>query len=172
MGVPAQGSVQEEYSHHLRYDGVLTSAAQGLNWNWKENLFGHASGVGNSTPWSTPPTRPIRGGYADAGTATGTTATTLTDTTQAWTVNQWVNRIVISQGTGQALTQMTVTSNTATVLTGASWSNGTPGNTAYLVTLPPTAGAQNSADLDGFGRGKLADNWQFELRALFNPGSA
>ena len=66
---------------------------------------------------------------ADSGTANGavTTAdTTLTDTRESasWQVDEWVGYVVTCNGK-----TMTVTSNTTTVLTGASWSGGgNPGN--------------------------------------------
>jgi len=63
----------------------------------------------------------------DSGTAdvaVSTTNTTLTDTREAWLTNQWINHVVTCNGK-----TMTVTSNTATVLTGTAWSGGgNPGN--------------------------------------------
>ena len=60
----------------------------------------------------------------DANAAVSTTDTTLTDTRESWTTGQWVGWIVESGGK-----TMSVTANTATVLTGASWSGGgNPGN--------------------------------------------
>lgn len=60
----------------------------------------------------------------DANAAVSTTDTTLTDTRESWTASQWVGWIVECGGK-----TMTVTANTATVLTGASWSGGgNPGN--------------------------------------------
>lgn len=71
----------------------------------------------------------------DANAAVSTTDTTLTDTREAWDTDQWVNYIVTAGGK-----TMTVTSNTATVLTGASWSGGgNPGNgTAWKIDLGVT----------------------------------
>lgn len=61
-------------------------------------------------------------GTADAAVTTGNT--TLTDTRLALQVNAWIGGVVTCNGK-----TMTVTSNTATVFTGASWSGGSnPGN--------------------------------------------
>jgi hypothetical protein len=66
---------------------------------------------------------------ADSGTADGavtTDDTTLTDTRESlhWIVDEWVGFVVTCNGK-----TMTVTSNTTTALTGASWSGGgNPGN--------------------------------------------
>ena len=50
--------------------------------------------------------------------------TTLTDTRVAWTVNMWAGYVVTCNGK-----TMTVVSNTATAMTGATWSGGgNPGN--------------------------------------------
>ena len=164
MGVPAAGTVQEQYSHHLRYDAIVPNPAANTAFthDFMENLYGHRSGVGNATPWSTPPVRPTPAAYQDAGTATATSATTLTDGTKAWVVNQWANKTAFIIGTGGAITKLLVTSNTATVLTGAAWTNGTPGNTAYILgpdALVAAAGA------------KFDDNWWATLRLLYNPAS-
>jgi len=61
----------------------------------------------------------------DSGTATASASTTLTDSKKAWTTNQWVGARVWAEGKW-----MTVTSNTATILTGAAWNGGTPSSTA------------------------------------------
>lgn len=68
---------------------------------------------------------------SDTGTNTGAADTTLTDTTKTWSTNQFAGGIVTCNSK-----TMTVISNTATVLTGASWSGGgNPGSPfAYTVT--------------------------------------
>src|SRR3990172_382 len=64
------------------------------------------------------------GSSGTANAAVTTTDTTLTDTRVTWTVDQWIGAVV----TCDAKT-MTVTSNTATVLTGTGWSGGSnPGD--------------------------------------------
>lgn len=66
----------------------------------------------------------IAGDSGTANAAVTTTDTTLTDTREAWAVDQWVGALIRCNGM-----QMTVTSNTATTLTGAGWSlGGNPGN--------------------------------------------
>lgn len=73
-------------------------------------------------------------GTADA--AVTTTNTTLADTRESWAVNQWVGATVTATVSGKT---MVVTSNTATVLTGAAgWSGGgNPGDTiAWTMTVP------------------------------------
>lgn len=83
----------------------------------------HYVGVGNEV-W-----RSVKGEpkFQDSGTANAavsTSNTTLTDTREAWATNEWVGFEVTCGGK-----TMTVTGNTATVLTGASWSGGgNPGN--------------------------------------------
>ena len=59
------------------------------------------------------------GDNGTANAAVTTTNTTLTDTRESWTTNEWAARVVICNSK-----TMTVTSNTATTLTGASWSGG------------------------------------------------
>ena len=64
------------------------------------------------------------------GWATSGSATTLVDTSKNWIPNQWANcRVRIVCGTG-AGGEAVVTTNTATTLTVASWSNGTPDATS------------------------------------------
>lgn len=70
-------------------------------------------------------------GFA-TGTSTSVNSTTMTDNTQTWTVNQWKGHTVtLGNSTG------IVASNTSTVLTLTStgWSNGTPSNGTYTITL-------------------------------------
>lgn len=67
-----------------------------------------------------------------ANAAVSTTNTTLTDTRAAWTTNQWAGQIVKCNGKA-----MLVTSNTATAMTGASWTGGSnPGNAAAWTIRP------------------------------------
>lgn len=94
-------------------------------------FFGQANGV-------TQTTAQVVDGTANA--AVSTTNTTLTDTRQAWGVNGAVGDVVTCNGK-----TMTVTSNSSTVLTGASWSGGgNPGNgNAYNTTgIPMQDGTQ------------------------------
>lgn len=66
--------------------------------------------------------------------STTTTNTTLTNTGVAWTVDEWIGDVVTCNGK-----TMTVTANTATELTGSSWSGGgNPGN-GYAFTIAATA---------------------------------
>lgn len=82
------------------------------------------SNPGNGQSWSIRPvgltTQTIVS--ADGGGMTAT-ATTLTQSGAGWTVNQFTGATVYANGK-----TMIVTSNTATVLTGASWAGGTPAN--------------------------------------------
>lgn len=66
----------------------------------------------------------------DSGTSTAISATTLTDSTKAWTVDEWIGCIVTA-----APNYLVITSNTATVLTGAGgWQTATPTNpVAYII---------------------------------------
>jgi hypothetical protein len=85
-------SVQEQYSHHLVVDGANGVPASAVTNDFLENLLGHRSGVGNSTPWSAPPTRPLPGFYQDAdsqGSGAAFAATTLTDAARAWGVGDF-----------------------------------------------------------------------------------
>lgn len=65
-----------------------------------------------------------------SGTSTSVTDTTMTDTGKTWVVNEWTGFVVTSGGK-----TMTVTSNTATVLTGTGgWSGGgNPGTGTYAM---------------------------------------
>lgn len=56
---------------------------------------------------------------ATADAAVTTTDTTLSDTRASWITDEWIGEVVAAGGK-----TLTVTSNTATVLTGASWSGG------------------------------------------------
>ena len=89
MALPSAFTVQEQYSHHLRYDagaGGNSAAGAQFSQDFMTNLYGHRCGVGNSTPWSTPPTRPLPGVYQDSnsGGTVSYTATTLVDSAKAW----------------------------------------------------------------------------------------
>lgn len=69
------------------------------------------------------------------GWATSGTATTLVDSTKNWDNNQWVNckvRVVCGTGIGN---ESTITSNTATTLTVASWGVATPDATTKYEIL-------------------------------------
>jgi hypothetical protein len=69
------------------------------------------------------------------GWATSGTATTLVDSTKNWNINQWVNckvRVVCGTGIGN---ESTITSNTATTLTVASWGVATPDATTKYEIL-------------------------------------
>ncbi|KKM95068.1 hypothetical protein LCGC14_1191950 [marine sediment metagenome] len=59
------------------------------------------------------------GDNGTANAAVTTTNTTLTDTREAWTTDEWIGDVVTCNSK-----TMTVTGNTAAVLTGASWSGG------------------------------------------------
>jgi hypothetical protein len=69
----------------------------------------------------------VRKGLTTSGTSTSTTATTLADTTQHWTVNEWNGATSVSGGD-----TLTITSNTATVLTGT-WAPAQPAAGAYTL---------------------------------------
>jgi hypothetical protein len=69
------------------------------------------------------------------GWATSGTATTLVDSTKNWNNNQWINckvRVVCGTGIGN---ESTITSNTATTLTVASWGVATPDATTKYEIL-------------------------------------
>jgi len=87
-----------------------------------------------------------------SGTATGGTTTTLVDTSQSWTTNQWTNYDLFI---GTQLTNVTVTSNTATTLTfGAIGTAPSAGNSYILGAMKQTlvlvelTGAATSSLLD------------------------
>lgn len=156
MPVPPIGTVQEQYSHHLRFDGISANPAAGACYtqDYNENLLGHRSGVGNATPWSTPPTRPTPSPYQDANVqgAGGTTftATALVDTTKAWPV-------------GDANVGGTVTYGAATV-TDTARNNATGwvvGNTAqYVGVLVRTATGKTGVIASvAAGVATLVANW-------------
>lgn len=66
--------------------------------------------------------------YAPAGLASGTSSTTMTDASASWVVNEFAgDSVTLGVTTG------VISSNTATVLTVASWSNGTPSPGPYNI---------------------------------------
>lgn len=81
----------------------------------------------------------------DTGTSTATGATSLTDGTKAWAVNLYqtagTSYYVVESDSPTGTTRGLITSNTATVLTVESWTNGTPTVGAsyaiYLVSWRP-----------------------------------
>lgn len=65
-----------------------------------------------------------------SATATTATATTLTDSAATWTANMWdTQKVKIFAGTSVG-SEGTISSNTDTILTVASWSSGTPDETS------------------------------------------
>jgi hypothetical protein len=62
--------------------------------------------------------------YGSTTTAVG--ATTLTDTVATWTTNQFAGATLIAATSAPVTTTAVIVSNTATVLTFAAWSAGTP----------------------------------------------
>jgi hypothetical protein len=153
MPIPKQGTVQQDYIDHLKFDVITPNPAAGASFGWSEmeNLAGHRSGAGNATPWSTPPVRQTPQGMQDTGTSSAVAATTITDAAKAWATNQWAGRLVKSfVGTNAMPTFGIVASNTATVitLTAAGWSNGTPTSATALYEILPDAdlGAGKNGD--------------------------
>ena len=82
-------------------------------------------------------------GGVDSGTSTGTGATSLTDTLASWTVNAYAGLTCFANGkTG------VISSNTATILTVASWTGGTPGATStYIIGAVGTVGSVGAVPL-------------------------
>lgn len=80
---------------------------------------GQATAVGTAGTTASLPT----------GTSTATSATTLTDAGRAWITNQWTGAKITADGKSAI-----VASNTATQITVASWTGGTPASTsAYVI---------------------------------------
>jgi hypothetical protein len=82
--------------------------------------------------------------HGDSGTANAavtTTNTTLTDTREAWTTDEWIGETVTCNSK-----TMTVTGNTATVLTGTSWSGGgNPGDgNEWIIGVGPAGTLLNT----------------------------
>lgn len=76
---------------------------------------------------------PAYGGAYATGTATAGAATTLTNDAKTWTTNQWTNyqvRITAGTGIGQV---RTIVSNTATVLTVATWTVTPDATSVYAI---------------------------------------
>jgi hypothetical protein len=192
-GVPAQNTQQQDYRDHVVFDSVAALVAgPGLrpgttpSPEFIENLLGQRTGIGITTPWSTPIRTGARAApYTDTnvgGTVTSAAGppATLTDTAKAWVVNQWGPaalggaRTVFSLTAGGLVTKFKIASNTATVLSAAAavgWSNGTPAaNALYWIEVdnyPQTGTGQAVAQSAQLG----ADNWWAELRqAPGNPG--
>lgn len=190
-GVPAQNTVQQDYRDHMVYDSVAAGVAgPGLrpgtspSMEFIENLLGQRTGVGITTPWSTPIRTGMRAApYTDTGSggtvtyAVGPPATA-TDTAKAWTANQWGaaatggSRTLFALTAAGAVTKFKIASNTPTVASAAAavgWSNGTPPAGALYWIAPdgyPNTQQGQSAGLTFFG-----DNWWAELRqAPGNPG--
>lgn len=143
MANPAQGTVQQEYVEHLKFDNPALVPGAQPSAEFMECLLGRRNGVGASSPWCTQVGGPKPAAYKDFGSGGTVTyaATTVTDTSKtgaaAWATNQWVNRTVVGIGTNGQLTLLVVTSNTATVITGTGgWSNGTPSAAAFYSVEP------------------------------------
>jgi len=182
-GVPANTTVQEYYFDHLKFDSIAAGVAgpgfrPGVNpsMDFMENLYGRRSGIGVTTPWSTP----IRTGASPApytDTGSGGTVTyaagppaTATDTSKAWAVNEWINRTCFALNTTAAITKFKIASNTATVLSAAAavgWSNGTPAAGALYWVAPDAY--PNTQTGQSAGAAFFADNWWAELRQT--PGN-
>lgn len=192
-GVPAQNTVQQDYRDHMVYDSTAASVfgpglrpATSPSMDFMENLLGQRTGVGITTPWSTPIRTGVRAApYTD--TNSGGTVTyaagppaTVTDTAKAWLTNQWEAaatggaRTVFALNGAGAITKFKIFSNTATVISAAAavgWSNGTPSAGAlYWIApdnYPQTGSGQAVAQSAVLG----ADNWWAVLRqAPGNPG--
>jgi len=173
MPNPAQNSNQQEYVEHLKFDPVVAgNVGPGLfvgaspSFEYMVNLLGARSGIGITTPWSTP----IRTGlqkaaYNDSNSGGTVTyaATTVTDTAKAWVVNQWTGRTVISVGTGSGVTFGRIASNTATVLTIGAWNNGTPSAGAFYTIVPALpSGANNVLFRDSWNQGVIRQDGNSE----------
>jgi hypothetical protein len=192
-GVPAQNTVQQDYRDHVLYDspaasvfGIGVRPGTTPSMDFAENLLGQRTGVGISTPWSTPIRTGIRAAV-DTDTDSGGTVTyaagppaTVTDTAKAWVINQWGpfvtggSRTVFAINGSGAITKFKIASNTATVVSAAAavgWSNGTPAAGALYWIAPDnylqTGSGQAVAQSAVLG----ADNWWAALRqAPGNPG--
>ena len=79
-------------------------------------------------------TKQVSDGGGTQGTATSTSSTTLTNSGATWTVNAFAG-LTITAGTSVGV----ISSNTATVITVASWTGGTPSGTAAY-TINNTGG--------------------------------
>lgn len=140
MPIPKQGTVQQEYVDHVKFDNPGFSPATLVSQDFAENLLGHRSGgVNKPSPYTD----------TNSGATVTYTATTATDTAKAWITNAWANK-KIRTATGKT---GIVASNTATVLTltAAGWTGGTPANNELYI-IEPTGGQTHR------------DNWFAVLR--------
>lgn len=156
MGVPTENpvTVQEEYGHHLRYDGVGGNGVAGASFgsSFIENLLGHRSGVGNATPWSTPPVRPTPGFYQDSGPQGGGQtygAANLTDASKVWPVGSANAGGTVTYGAAS----LTDTANNAV------WVVGVTAQYAGVVVRTATGKLGIIASVAA-GVATLAANWQ------------
>lgn len=174
MPNPTTGTVQQEYAEHLKFDAPAldptTFPGVSVSANYMDNLLGVRSGIGLTTPWSTPIVTGIRRpAYVDNGTSSGTAATTLTDAAKtgvdAWATNQWAGRTVIATTAAVAQTFGRIASNTATVLTlnAAGWSNGTPQATGFYTIVPALpSGATTVLFRDSWNQGVVRQDGNTE----------
>lgn len=114
----------------LLIDATASSTVQGLRFNSCRIFYNGKNGVkvNSSIPtdmsWDNCDVANNSRLAGTANAAVSTTNTTLTDTRLALTTNAWAGAVITCNGK-----TMTVTSNTATTFTGASWSGGSnPGN--------------------------------------------
>lgn len=191
-GVPAQNTVQQDYRDHVVYDtpaanvfGIGVRPGTSPSMDFMENLLGQRTGIGTTTPWSTPIRTGIRAApYTDTGAAGTVYAAgppaTVTDAAKAWVANQWAaaatggSRTVFSLNGAGALTKFKIASNTPTVASAAAavgWSNGTPANGTVYWIAPDNYLQTGSGQAVAVGAVLGADNWWAALRqAPGNPG--
>lgn len=173
MPNPVTGTNQQEYVEHMKFDPVVAgNVGPGLfvganpSPMFMDNLLGLRSGIGITTPWSTPiRTGMLKAAYNDnnSGATVTYAATTVTDSAKAWVVNQWTGRTVISIGTGSGVTFGRIVSNTATVLTITAWNNGTPANNAFYTIVPALpSGANNVLFRDSWNQGVIRQDGNTE----------
>lgn len=104
-----------------RYERVYVRIPIQTTPAWSEECIRQ---IGTYTPASGTLTPIDPFGFSYSGTGVTTTDTTLTDARRAWATDEHVGDVVTCNSK-----TMTVTGNTATILTGASWSGGSnPGN--------------------------------------------
>lgn len=184
MGVPPQGTAQQDYRDHMVYDSIAAGVAgPGLlpgnnpSMDFMENLLGQRTGVGITTPWSTPIRTGIRRAvYTDTGAAGTVYAAgppaTATDAGKAWVASQWVGRTCFAINAAGGITKFRIASNTPTVLSaaaGVGWSNGTPTNGNLYWIAPDDS---PSTSLAFSPQRFMSDNWWGSLRqAPGNPGA-
>jgi hypothetical protein len=118
VGVTSYGGQYRRITSHTTSSGILTISRA---WTTTPNTTAGFVVVG-------------AGFMGDGGQASSTTATSLTDSSQVWNVNEWIGAtveiITLSITMGTVVQSATVTGNTATALTVASWPSGTPSGTA------------------------------------------